>query len=139
MEPDTLQALQRELGFVLVCPRNVEKDRRAAGFTRVTGNIVAIQMPIPVPPEEYPRSSTHLRLRADVVRLAISGASSCFCSRITWQQAADLMTNLAATPSFRHGTCQSHACRFTSSFTLHSNGFDRAELTGQDFRRGYRA
>ena len=144
---DTLQALQRELGFVLVLqPRNGGKGSALrTGFTRVTGNIVVIQdADLEYSPEEYPALIDLICAgRADVVYGSrFLGRHRVFLfTHYLGNKLLTLMTNLLYNTILSDmETCfKVMRAEVLRSFTLHSNGFGiEPELTAKIFKRGYR-
>jgi glycosyltransferase involved in cell wall biosynthesis len=144
---DLLQALQRELGFVLVLqPRNGGKGSALrAGFTRVTGNIVVIQdADLEYSPEEYPMLIDLICAgRADVVYGSrFLGRHRVFLfTHYLGNKLLTLMTNLLYNTILSDmETCfKVMRADVLRSFTLHSNGFGiEPEITAKIFQRGYR-
>ena len=144
---DLLQALQRELGFVLVLqPRNGGKGSALrAGFTRVTGNIVVIQdADLEYSPEEYPELIELICTgRADVVYGSrFIGRHRVFLfTHFLGNRLLTLMTNvLYNTMLTDMETCfKAMRVEVLRSMTLRSERFGiEPELTAKIFKRAYR-
>jgi len=144
---DVLEALQRELGFVLILqPRNSGKGSALrAGFARVTGDIVIVQdADLEYSPEEYP-SLIELICdgRADVVYGSrFLGRHRVFLfTHYLGNKLLTLMTNvLYNTILTDMETCfKVMRVEVLRSFTLRSNGFGiEPEITAKIFKRGFR-
>ena len=144
---DRVQALQRELGFVLVLqPRNGGKGSALrAGFARVSGDIVVIQdADLEYSPEEYPALIELICAgRADVVYGSrFLGRHRVFLfTHYLGNKLLTLVTNvLYNTILSDMETCfKVMRAEVLRSFTLRSNGFGiEPELTAKIFKRGYR-
>jgi len=144
---DMLQALQRELGFVLILqPSNGGKGSALrTGFARVTGDIVIIQdADLEYSPEEYP----------SLIELICAGrADVVYGSRFLGRHRVFLFTHylgnklltLVSNVLYNTILTDMETCfkvmrvEVMRSFTLESNGFGiEPEITAKIFKRAYR-
>jgi glycosyltransferase involved in cell wall biosynthesis len=144
---DTLERLQRELGFVLILqPANGGKGAALrAGFARVSGDIVIVQdADLEYSPEEYP----------DLIELICAGrADVVYGSRFLGRHRVFLFTHYLGNKLLTFMTNVLYNTILTDmetcykvmraevlrSFSLESNGFGiEPEITAKVFKRGYR-
>ena len=144
---EQLEALQRELGFTLLCqPANAGKGAAVrAGFERVRGDIVVIQdADLEYSPEEYPSLIELICAgRADVVYGSrFLGRHRVFLfTHYAGNRALTLLTNvLYNTMLTDMETCfKVMRVEVMRSMALKSNRFGiEPEMTAKIFKRGYR-